>query len=261
MNKQNESDEEDLDEEDLDEEIEEVEEEIKKDTMEHIGAYVSLINSVLTTDSEYWNTKEEAILILCNDEKKFNTLFNSMLILGDVNLAKQNYIEYGLTGPTKYEDYGEQYLRLYGIYNSVYLEQQAILCLYKNLGIPLDKKKLEEEDKIFTFRKIVSHIEVKGPNKSISSYAIDINCLNENKVHAMTINEENKTTWDYGCINNQINSWNLKSEKLLKNYCVELSKRIKKKKKKFINSVNDVGKILFHNSSKNTVEFVVKALK
>lgn len=62
-----------------------------------------------------------------SDIKDWNILCSLIDVLGDTELAKENFIKYDLTGPTKILDYGEQYLRLYGILNAVYLQKSALV--------------------------------------------------------------------------------------------------------------------------------------
>jgi hypothetical protein len=45
-----------------------------------------------------------------------------MDIVGDASLAMYNFAEFSLDGPTKYEDTGERYLRLYGLLSAVYIQ-------------------------------------------------------------------------------------------------------------------------------------------
>jgi len=53
----------------------------------------------------------------------------SLDLLEDTELAKKNYYKFQLPGPTRYEDIGENYLRLYGVLNSVYLQKNAVFEL------------------------------------------------------------------------------------------------------------------------------------
>ena len=50
--------------------------------------------------------------------------------------AIRNFLKFGLDGPTRYEDIGERYLRLYGVLNATYIQQEAILNLYKLMNVP-----------------------------------------------------------------------------------------------------------------------------
>lgn len=57
----------------------------------------------------------------------WNVLCSLMDVLSDTELAKENFLKYDLGGPTKILDYGEQYLRLYGVTNAIYLQKTALL--------------------------------------------------------------------------------------------------------------------------------------
>ncbi|ALA58359.1 hypothetical protein [Nitrospira moscoviensis] len=59
-----------------------------------------------------------------------------MDVIGDASLAIANFLRFGLDGPSRYEDIGEQYLRLYGVLNAAYIQQQAVLKLYLLMNCP-----------------------------------------------------------------------------------------------------------------------------
>lgn len=56
----------------------------------------------------------------------WNVLTSSLDLLDDTEQAKVNYFRFQLVGPTRYDDTGEMYLRLYGILNAIYLQMSAI---------------------------------------------------------------------------------------------------------------------------------------
>ena len=68
---------------------------------------------------------------------------SELIGLGSVNLAVKlptcaalkNFLQYGLDGPTKFDDIGEKYLRLYGMLNATFIQQGAVLKLYKLAGV------------------------------------------------------------------------------------------------------------------------------
>jgi len=68
-------------------------------------------------------------------------LCTSMDIIGDACGAIDNFLSFGLNGPTKYNDVGERYLRLYGILSATYIQQEAILKLYQLMNVPPTLKK------------------------------------------------------------------------------------------------------------------------
>jgi len=59
-----------------------------------------------------------------------------MDLVEDTSLAIQNFERFKLEGPTKYEDLGEKYLRLYGLLNAIYLQQRAVQCMYGVFQVP-----------------------------------------------------------------------------------------------------------------------------
>ena len=72
------------------------------------------------------------------NEEGWISLCSLMDVIGDTELAKKHFFNYGIDGPTKILDYGEQYLRLYGILNALYLQKSAI---FEFLELLYDKKK------------------------------------------------------------------------------------------------------------------------
>jgi hypothetical protein len=66
-----------------------------------------------------------------NKKEDWNYILGSEDILEDTNLAIKEFLKFGISGPTKYQSLGEKYLRLYGVLNAIYLQQQAILNIHK----------------------------------------------------------------------------------------------------------------------------------
>ena len=52
--------------------------------------------------------------------------------ISDTSYAIENFVEFKIDGPTKYDNYGENFLRLYGFLNAVYIQQNVIYSLSKN---------------------------------------------------------------------------------------------------------------------------------
>lgn len=71
-----------------------------------------------------------------NKKEDFNFLLTAMDIIGDTNMAFSHFLRFGLDGETRYEDAGEAYIRLYGILNATYIQQQAIINLYRICNVP-----------------------------------------------------------------------------------------------------------------------------
>lgn len=91
------------------------------------------------------------------NESDWSTLCSLIDVLSDTELAKENFFKYDLTGPTKIQDYGEQYLRLYGITNAMYLQKSAIETFVELVKLPNKKSELDKlnNSEIIRFRNIV----------------------------------------------------------------------------------------------------------
>lgn len=94
------------------------------------GAFRDLINSKvqpakLTIREVLKLSKDEDWAFLCS----------AMDIIGDACLAIDNFLKFGLDGPTKYEEVGERYLRLYGILSATYIQQEAVLKLFQLVNV------------------------------------------------------------------------------------------------------------------------------
>ena len=94
-------------------------------------AFRELINAKI------WSSQSDIrkTLRLSKDED-WSFLCVSMDIIEDACTAINNFLNFGLNGPTKYNDIGEKYLRLYGILSSTYIQQEALLKLYRLMNVP-----------------------------------------------------------------------------------------------------------------------------
>ena len=66
-----------------------------------------------------------------NSADDWGVLCASMDVIDDSLLGIENFLRFGIDGPTKYGDMGEKYIRLYGALNATYLQQQAVSNLFK----------------------------------------------------------------------------------------------------------------------------------
>ncbi len=71
-----------------------------------------------------------------NKVSDWSFICSSMDIINDSLLGIENFIRFGIGGPTKYDDLGEKYIRLYGVLNATYIQQQALLNLYRISNAP-----------------------------------------------------------------------------------------------------------------------------
>ena len=80
--------------------------------------------------------------------------------IGDTSYAIENFVKYKMDGPTKYNNHGEKFLRLYGFLNAVYIQQNSVCCIYNifNVGsIEELKEKIEELTITQLLHKLASH--------------------------------------------------------------------------------------------------------
>lgn len=122
---------------------------------EYSTAFRDLVNTRVWAKGE-----SPARLLRLNNKNDWSFICVAMDIVGDASLAMYNFAEFSLDGPTKYEDTGERYLRLYGLLSAVYIQQQALLKLYSLMNCPSPTKQKNKFEllKIRQLRhKLVSH--------------------------------------------------------------------------------------------------------
>jgi hypothetical protein len=103
----------------------------KVELLEKYGnAFRDLINSKI------WSSKgdiRETLRLSKDGDWAF--LCISMDILEDACTAINSFLKFGLNGPTKYDDVGEKYLRLYGILSATYIQQEALVKVYQLMNV------------------------------------------------------------------------------------------------------------------------------
>src|SRR6266436_9218228 len=97
--------------------------------------YASLFRELINSKVRSSNGSIKKLLRL-NDESDWNFLTAAMDIIDDASSAISHVQEFGLGGPTKYNDIGEKYLRLYGLLSATYIQQEAILTIYRIMNVP-----------------------------------------------------------------------------------------------------------------------------
>ncbi len=128
--------------------------------------------------SKNWSSKQSVKeSIRLNKDQDWYFIYTALDVIGDTTLAIKNFLQYGLEGAVDGDDDGEKYLRLYGILNTTYLQQEAVYVLYKcnNLADPQKITEKIKKLKIFEIRnKIGAHSSAykanKGKLSSLQSY-------------------------------------------------------------------------------------------
>jgi hypothetical protein len=155
-------------------------------TVELVEKYISAFRGLI--NSKIWPSKDSIrkTLRLSKDED-WSFLCVSMDIVEDACTAINNFLKFGLNGPTKYEDVGEKYLRLYGILSATYIQQEALLKLYQIVNVPPSFKKGKELVDKLLIRSLRHKLSSHGTNylnkqsNSIQAYVpirFDLNNFN-----------------------------------------------------------------------------------
>lgn len=90
-----------------------------------IDLFVAFLRKLVDSSRGHWDDCNKQILLVfgIDDHNKLNFIIDSLYLIEDTQLAKLNFREFGASGPTKYKNFGEVYLRIYGIYNACYLQK------------------------------------------------------------------------------------------------------------------------------------------
>ncbi|MBS7807499.1 hypothetical protein [Variovorax sp. PCZ-1] len=118
----------------------------------------------LVNDRTGWKENPAQRLRL-NSDNDWSFVCVAMDILGDASLALHNFFKFGLDGPTRYDETGEKYLRLYGLLSAAYIQQQAALKLHKLMNCTAQKD----------FKNQVDKLEIRGLRHQLASHSLD--CL------------------------------------------------------------------------------------
>lgn len=162
----------------------------------------------------------------------WNILLNAFYIIEDTELAKNSFYKFQLQGPSRHIDYGEKYLRLYGILNAIYLQSQAIINLieiHKINNKQLLVKKLKELDILKIRNKIGSHSsnyisEDENEENNFHVYEICRNELHSEKIILM----RNQNKFEEYNLSKEIKKIDIEFENILS---IILNKLLKKKLK------------------------------
>jgi hypothetical protein len=177
--------------------------------MELIDHYIKILREVFSSCSIYFEDFNTQILnfLSIDNIAEYNFIIDSLYLLEDTQLAKQNYKQYDLTGPTKLTDFGEIYLRLYGILNACYLQRQALIECGTNLKVDLDTKNISSAP-IFEYRKIfAAHTVNVDYDKRKHSYILDRHALKSNEIKGYTSNSLLGLQFKDAKLNELVQAW------------------------------------------------------
>lgn len=91
------------------------------------------------------------------------TFLCGLYLLEDTSNAIDNYLEFGLEGPTKYKNIGESYLRLYGLLNST--NMQYVCCREFN--------KMFKSKSLIKYKKESKNLKIIKARNAAASHSIN----------------------------------------------------------------------------------------
>lgn len=99
-------------------------------------------------------------------DKQFNHFIirSCIDLLEDTEYAINDFEKFGLDGPTKYENLGERYLRLYGFLNAVNSQKSIVATLHEIFKLPETKKE-------FAVR--LKNLKIIDTRHMIASHSVD----------------------------------------------------------------------------------------
>lgn len=167
-------------------------------TVDLLDKYVNAFRELINT--KVWSRRDKSIreLLRLNKDNDWNFICASMDIVSDASTAIENFLKYGLGGPTKFNDKGEEYLRLYGILNATYLQQGAILKLYKLANVSNPKDALAR----------IERLRIREIRNKLSAHSTDYKNSTTGEIESFVPIEVNLS--GFGCV--YFNNETLKSE-------------------------------------------------
>ena len=138
-----------------------------------LASYASAFRDLV--NDRIWGKGESAAKALrLKDDRDWDFICVAMDVVEDASLALGSFLHFSLDGPTRYEDIGERYLRLYGLLSAAYVQQQAVLKLYSLMNCPNPKTIRDEFDKL----------EIRTLRHQLASHSLDFLPLGESRTQA-----------------------------------------------------------------------------
>lgn len=155
--------------------------------MDRIDAHVSNVRNFLSDCSIEQKNFQGFIVkhLTLGSIAEYDFIIDSYYLFEDTQLAKRNFLHSSCT-----EEFGEAYLRVYGLLNACYLQQQAVFVCAEVLGIKLPKQQIESCE-IFDYRNcFAAHTPNRGHREAQHSYILDRSGLSEGKLRGYSSNSK-----------------------------------------------------------------------
>lgn len=139
-----------------------------------LGSYISAFRDIINAKVQPAKLSIRETLKLSKDED-WAFLCAAMDIIEDGCAAIDNFVRFGLDGPTKYNEVGESYLRLYGVLNATYIQQQAVLKVYQLINVPPTLTEAKDA---------VADLEIRHLRHKLASHSTDYRDEGSNSTRA-----------------------------------------------------------------------------
>lgn len=181
--------------------------------MNELDSIISKIRDGISEVAEgyYSETKDLVSFLGVNDESEYHSVMDSLILLEDTQLAKDEFFKVDLTK----EPIGKLYLVFYGVLNSCYMQQQAILVMSGKLNINQYISEIKDVDVVAYRNDFAAHSSNRGRGKFEHSFLLDRSAMRETKVKGYTANYETGDIFREANINSLISEWDLVLERQL----------------------------------------------
>lgn len=141
--------------------------------LELLHKYATAFRALINV--KVWTSEQEIKQSLrLNSSRDWDFLCAAMDIIDDASGAIDHVQKYGLSGPTKYQDTGEKYLRLYGLLSAAYIQQQSIREIYRIMNAPNPKD----------WKKRFDALEIRSLRHKLAAHGTDYKNEETNQVEA-----------------------------------------------------------------------------
>lgn len=186
---------------------------MEHDILDRIDSIISDIRSGISKVAEDFSSETNDLVTFLGvaDKNAYSSVIDSLYLLEDTQLAKHDF---GQVNFIK-ESFGKLYLMFYGVLNSCYMQQQAILVICQKLGIKDYIPEIKNIEVVAFRNDFSAHSPNRGRGKSEHSFILDRHAMREAKVQGYTANHETGIVFREANINSLISNWDLVLERQL----------------------------------------------
>ncbi len=213
--------------------------------IEILKEYSSLYRGLVTEKNFSNHEKDTKELLKLNKDNDWDFICSAMDSIDCTCLAIDEFYKFGLYGPTKYHNKGEQYLRLFGILNSIYIQKDGVLNLYNYSRVTDYKQavdKINNIEIILIRNKLASHnnnyITDKSSKNNMDRDSYYISELHEYSCQYISFKEFKNTGVIDVNLHNKIDEYLNNVIYLMDKICEKSIKTIYKNNKKNIEEYN-----------------------